>query len=691
LKTVNTTCGYCSTGCSLSVIVNNGEILSVKGTQDYPVNQGFACVKGLQFLNHLDSVDRATFPLLKDEHGDFQKVDWRTSLEVFCSRFKKIQECYGKNSVAFISTGQMVNEEFALLGALTKFGMGIVHGDGNTRQCMASAAVAYKESFGFDAPPYSYSDFEHSDVIVLFGSNLMIAHPIMWTRINRNKKNPRIFVIDPRKTTTAKSSKVTHLPIQPKTDIILLYGLANALIENNLIDTEYIKRHTNGFRDFKEHVSSFTIDYVSEKTGLSIDQLNDLVQSIPNKRASFWWTMGINQGHQAVRTAQAIINIALLTGNIGKPGTGSNSITGQCNAMGSRLFSNTSELFCGHSFSNPVHRKKISKVLGIDEHLIPTESSWVYDKILRKIDEGVIRGLWIICTNPGHSWIDNDSFKRTIEKLDFLVVQDIFYNTLTTKMADLILPSGGCGEKDGTFINSERRFGVVKKIKDPPGDAFSDFEIFKKIADAWGCKHLFNDWTTPQDVFNILKTISRDQPCDFSGISGYEMIEQHRGIQWPFPNGFRVGEESRLFVDGSFFFPDNKANFFFEQVYNVPTKISKEYPFILMTGRGSVGQFHTETRTGKVPFLSKFSPKMPFIEVNPFDAAELSVSEGETVMVSSKQGEKQIQVKITDSVQPKQVFIPMHHPESNILTSPIFDPYSRQPSYKYTAVKILKM
>ena len=259
----------------------------------------------------------------------------------------------GEDSLAFISTGQIVAEEMAFLGALAKFGMGIKHGDGNTRQCMATAVVAYKQSFGFDAPPYTYQDFEESDVIVLVGSNLCIAHPIMWQRVEQNENNPEIVVIDPRKTETAVAA-TQHYPIAPKSDLVFFYGLANLLLAKGYVDKNFLENHCEGYEEFFDHIKKFTPEVVEKRSGISSKQLNHLADTIGRgERVSFWWTMGVNQGHEAVRTAQAIINIALMTENIGRPGTGANSITGQCNAMGSRLFSNTTNLLGGHDFASP--------------------------------------------------------------------------------------------------------------------------------------------------------------------------------------------------------------------------------------------------------------------------------------------------------------------------------------------------
>ena len=336
--TTDLICGFCSTGCSLKIHLKDGQAINLSPTTDYPVNLGMACPKGWEALTPLHAHDRATTPYVRDESGQLKRTDWDTALQIFTLRFKAIQDKFGKESIAWLGTGQICTEELAFLGALAKFGMGIVHGDGNTRQCMATAATAYKQSFGFDAPPYTYKDFEESDVLVFIGSNPCIAHPIMWQRVCRNKHSPEIILVDPRKTETAMAA-TQHYAIKPKSDLCLLYGLANMLNQSGWIDRDFIDRHTSGFATFAASVAPFTEELVSEATGLAAAQLRKFAETIhQGKRVSFWWTMGVNQGHEATRTAQAIINLALMTGHIGRPGTGANSITGQCNAMGSRLF-----------------------------------------------------------------------------------------------------------------------------------------------------------------------------------------------------------------------------------------------------------------------------------------------------------------------------------------------------------------
>jgi anaerobic selenocysteine-containing dehydrogenase len=686
--TTTMVCGFCSTGCGLNIHLKDGQAINLSADTFYPVNLGMACPKGWEALTPLQADDRATTPLLRNERGELEPVDWERALVLFCERFKDIQRRHGPESVAWLGTGQICTEELAFLGSLGKFGMGMIHGDGNTRQCMATAVTAYKQSFGFDAPPYTYQDFEESDVIVLVGSNLCIAHPIMWQRVMRNRNRPEIIVIDPRKTETAMAA-TQHYAIAPKSDLTLLYGIANIIIASGCIDRDYIRAHTNGFAEFAEFVTPYTTDAVAAATGLTAEELWRLAQTIADgKRVSFWWTMGVNQGHEATRTAQAIINLALMTGNMGRPGTGANSVTGQCNAMGSRLFSNTTNLLGGHDFLDAAHREKVARILGIEESCIPRQNSLAYDQIVQGIADGKIKGLWIVATNTSHSWINHNAFNELTKNLEFLVVQDMYSTTETAQRADLVLPAAGWGEKEGTFINSERRIGLLKRVARAPGQALSDFNIFKLIAQYWGCGEMFRAWTSPESAFQILKQLSREQPCDISGITDYHMIDECGGVQWPWTASEPPPQQRRLFEDGRFYHEDGRARFIFEKPREVPEPTDAEFSFILLTGRGTSSQWHTQTRTGKSDVLRRLYPSAVYVEISPIDAKRLGIASQSRVVVSSRRGQVEATAVVTTTVQAGQVFMPMHYANVNQLTYPSVDPYSRQPNYKSCAVKL---
>jgi len=684
-------CGYCSTGCALDAHMRGGKAVNLSPTRAYPVNMGKACPKGWQALAVLDAPDRATHPWMRDEQGRVRRLSWDDAIELFVRRIRQVQQRYGPHAVAFLGTGQLPTEELAFLGALAKFGMGLLHGDGNTRQCMASAVVAYKECFGFDAPPYTYADLEESEVIVLVGANLAIAHPILWQRVLRNQRLKALVVIDPRTTETALAANL-HVRLRPKSDLVLFYGLAHLLLREGWYDRSFVAAHTVGLEEFAAAVAAFPPERVAQETGVGVGTLIELARLVgTSRRVSFWWTMGVNQSYEGTRTAQALIALALLTGNIGRPGTGANSVTGQCNAMGSRLFANTSCLLGGREFANSRHRHEVAEILGIDVERIPSTTGYAYPEIVEAIAAGRIRALWVVGTNPLHSWVGRRDFEELARGLEFLVVQDMYDTTETARCAHLLLPAAAWGEKWGTFINSERRFGVIRPVRRPPGEALSDFAIFQRVAEAWGVGPMFRRWRTPGDVFAILRELSRGQPCDFTGIASYEAIEKAGGIQWPWPErcvGTRPPVHRRLFADGRFFHPDGKARFVFEWPRPMPEPPDADYPLLLLTGRGTAAQWHTQTRTGKAKVLQRLYPAQAYVEIHPSDAARFGVRSGHLVFVESRRSKVRVHACVTPTVEPGQVFMPMHYRETNLLTQAVFDPYSRQPSYKACAVRV---
>jgi len=709
-------CGFCSTGCNLKIHLGpDGAAINLSPEVHYPVNLGMACPKGWEALTPLAAPDRGTTPLLRDPaSGALAPVDWPTALQTFVARMKGVIARHGRHSIAFLSTGQIPTEEMMFLGSLFKFGMGGIHGDSNTRQCMATSHVAYKQAFGFDAPPYTYADFEESDVLVFVGANPAIAHPIMWQRVMRNRHDPQIIVVDPRRTETAMCA-TRHVALAPKGDLWLFYGIAHELIVRGAIDREFIDAHTTGFESFATFLADYPPEACAPHCGVSADEIRELATIIASGRAvSFWWTMGVNQGHESTRVAQSLINLALITGNIGRPGTGANSITGQCNAMGSRLFANATSLLGGRAFDHLEHRAEVASILGISEAHIPRENSLAYDQIIDGIERGTIRGLWVIATNPAHSWINHGRFKALRDKLEFLVVQDMYTTTETARAADLFLPAAGWGEKEGTFINSERRFGVTRKVARAPGQALSDFAIFQLIAQAWGCGAMFRAWTSPEAVFQIMKKLSRGRPCDITGIRDYAHLDEAGGIQWPLSelrnaefglqidpdaqpvdsdqsavrNPHSAFQERRLFADGRFFTADGRAKLLFDPPRPAPEMPDAAYPFWLNTGRGSSAQWHTGSRTNKSDVLRKLAPRSVYVEVNPEDAARLGIEPDAMVVVRSRRGDLRATALLTPTVQPGHVFVPMHFDQVNALTFPAFDPHSRQPSYKACAVAV---
>lgn len=690
MKKVQSTCNYCALACNLDFYVEDEKIVKVMPTKGYPVNNGFSCIKGLSLDKQQTVVKTSNLPKIKQEDGTFKTVPWEEGYKYIADKFLSIQEKYGQESVAGISTGQLTLEEFAIYGHVMRNFLK-ANVDGNTRLCMATSVVAHKQSFGFDAPPYTLEDIELSDTVILIGANPVVAHPILWGRI-RSNKNKKLIVIDPRKSETAKHADYWY-GIKGKSDLTLLYTVANILIEKDYLNHEYIEKYTEGFEEFKEFVKKYTIEKAVEATGIEAERILELVELInKGERVSIWWTMGVNQGYEAVRTAQAIINIALMTGNIGRPGTGANSLTGQCNAMSSRVYSNTSGLFGGGDFDNPVRRKRIAEVLGVEDEVLITKPTKPYNEIIEEIHSGKIKALWVICTNPSHSWTNNKTFQEAIDKLELFVVQDIYDDTDSAKECDVYLPVVAGIKKEGSYINTERRISAMRPALTKGEDEKTDFEVIYGIGKALGMGSLLDKWKTPRDVFNLMKECSRNMPCDMTGVDYDELVDS-KGIQWPFKEGDVLkSDERRLYEDNLFYTPSKKAKFIFEDVRENPLKTTDEYPYVLNTGRGTVGQWHTQTRTREIRFVKDVSYKKAYIYINNKLAEEMGIKENDMVKVSSINGQSsEFTAKITEDVRYDELYAPMHYIECNNLTPSLYDPYSKEPSYKTTPINISRL
>ncbi|MCR1962361.1 nitrate reductase [Clostridium perfringens] len=690
MKRIQSTCNYCALACNLDFYTEDGKIKRVVPTPHYPVNKGFSCIKGLNLDKQCTKFNGSKKPLLKMKDGERKAIEWKEAFDLFASKMTAIQEKYGKESVAYISTGQLPTEEMALLGHVGRSYMGI-NGDGNTRLCMASAVVAYKQSFGFDAPPYTLKDLELSDTIFFIGANPVIAHPIAWGRVRKNK-DAKIITIDPRKSETAMNSDM-WIDIKTKGDLALFYTLANVLIEKGWIDQDYINNYTEGFEDFKAHVKKYTLEDVEERTGISKMRVLELAKIIhEGKRVSFWWTMGVNQSYEAVRTAQAIINLALITGNMGREGTGANSLTGQCNAMGSRMFSNTTALYGGGEYNNKERRKVVADILGMDENMLPTKPTLDYEQIIKGINKGEIKGLWVVCTNPRHSFTNNEEFKKAMKNLDFFVVQDIYEDTDSSKECDLYLPSVPAIKKEGFLINTERRLSALVPVLEKEEDELSDYEILLGIGEALGMGSLLDKWRTPEDAFKLLRECSKGMPCDITGVT-YERLRDSKGIQWPCREGEELeSDERRLFEDGKYYTSSGKAKLIFEDVTENPNATNEEFPFNLNTGRGTVGQWHTHTRTREIQAVTNIVPQKAYVDINRKDAERLDIKENDEVLIHSSNGHtSKFIARLTDNLKEKTLYAPIHYIETNLLTPSVFDPYSKEPSYKTVQVNIEKV
>jgi anaerobic selenocysteine-containing dehydrogenase len=685
---VATTCGYCSVGCGMHIGVKGGAAVSVRGNPDHPVNRGMLCPKGLSEHHTIDVANRARYPLLRTD-GQFARTTWTHALETMVSRFRDVQARHGRDAVGVISTGQLVTEEFYTLGKLVQLGIGTRNFDGNTTLCMSTAVAGYKRSFGSDGPPGAYEDFERADVIMLIGANIADNHPILCRRLEANP-HATLVVVDPRVTKTAMMADV-HLPVRPRSDLALLNGLIHIIVARDLIDREYIARHTTGFDALRASVREYTPERVAELTGLSVEQLERTAWLYATAGAAFiGWTMGVNHSTKGTETVNAINNLALITGNIGRVGAAPFSITGQCNAMGTRESGFTSSLPGYRKFEDPVHRAELAALWNIPVERIPEARGLAYPDIIEAALDKRIRALWIIATNPIVSFPNLGVLTQALEGLEFLVVQDGFHPTPTTDFADLVLPAAIWGEKEGTYTNSERRVSKVNRACDPPGEARADFDIFLDLAASLGVRdELFPGWSEPRDAFEEWKKVSAGRLCDYSGMS-YETIEAHGGIQWP----FRSGDDDptatrRLYGDAVFQTDDGKARLLPVQWEPFPEQPTAAYPLVLNTGR-TVEHWHTRTKTGNVPILERLSPQA-WVEMNPRDARLLHLKPQDRVDVVSQRGRvRNIELRVTETIAPGQVFVPFHYAEANAnqITQSAFDPLSREPNYKQSAVRV---
>ena len=690
---VRSTCGYCGVGCGLYIGVKDGRPVYTKGDPTHPVNRGTLCPKGLTEHEMVDSSGRVTTPMIR-KNGELKAVEWEEAFKYTSDKFKEIQSTYGKKAVACISTGQFLTEDFYTLGKFVQLGLETNNYDGNTTLCMASAVMGYKQTFGSDGPPGCYEDFSHADVIMLIGANIADNHPILKLHIARNKKirgkKPTIIVIDPRHSKTANMADI-FVPIKPRSDLALINGLCYIIFEQGWEDEKFIKQRTSGYKEFKSHImKNYPPQEVANITGIDVKTLYELAKVYAGAdRALSAWTMGVNQSSIGTDTVSAICNLALITGNLGKEGASPFSITGQCNAMGTREFGFTSSIPGYRNYASQSDREEFAKIINVPVELIPTKRGYAYPEIIDAIDRGEIKALWVTATNPLVSYPDQNKLRRALKKLDILVVQDAFMSE-TAQIADVIFAAATWSEKEGTYTNSERRCNYAKKAVEPLGKAMSDANIVIEFSKYFEGKYelLFKNFKSSEDIFEEIKAVSKGRLCDYSGMS-YEKIEKLGGIQWPCNEQYPEGKK-RLYSEG-FDCPteDGKAKLLPVDWKPLAESCNLDFPLILNTGR-TVEQWHTRTKTKEIALLNNLAPEA-WIEINPKDADKLKVKSGDRVAIGSSRGRvDNIIVKVTQVVREGNCFVPFHFSEQliNAVTIADFDSKSYEPNYKQCAVNI---
>ena len=694
---IKTTCSYCGVGCGIIVTNDSKNGVTVRGDKDHPVNRGMLCSKGMN-LHYVanDTSDRILYPEMRwSKSHPMERVSWDVAMDRAAAVFSSIIKKHGPDSVGFYISGQCLTEEYYLVNKLVKGFLKTNNIDTNSRLCMSSAVAGYKKTFGEDAVPIAYEDIELADTFLITGANPAWCHPILFRRLEQHKeKKPgiKIIVIDPRKTDTAATADL-HLQIIPGSDIVLYHALAKCIIERGYTDADFIKNNTENYLAYKELVLSTSLEKASKLSGISINDIK-LAADMIGKAEGFLslWAMGLNQSAIGVDKNTALLNISLLTGHIGKPGSGPFSLTGQPNAMGGREVGGMANLLAVHKdLANPTHRQEVADFWGVDA--ISEKPGLTATEMFEALESGKMKAIWVICTNPLVSLPDSRKVEKALAKAKFVVVQEISHNADTAKHADLLLPAAAWLEKEGTMTNSERRISYLPKGINAPGEALSDVEILLRFAKKMNFSG-FN-FNNTEEVYKEYCQMTKNTNIDISYLN-YNRLKNEGTFQWPVPDYGHPGTP-RLFSDKKFYTPSQKA------IFNLPTSIENtseqptdKFPFILTTGRVR-DQWHTMTKTGKVSRLMTHTPS-PFLEINPIDAFKISVNNGDIVMVTSKNGSVRVKAKVTDSIKENVVFLPMHWGKqlendlnrTNNLTNTLVDPVSKEPDFKFTTVSVAK-
>jgi len=697
IQSLTSTCCYCGVGCG--VVVNkekNGDI-SVAGNKDYPVNKGMLCSKGINLHYTVnDKSDRLLYPQMRyNKSMPLQRVSWDDALDRTVAVFKTFIEKYGPDSVAFYASGQCLTEEYYVVNKLMKGFIGSNNIDTNSRLCMSSAVAAYKMALGEDSVPLCYDDIELADCFYVTGANPAWCHPILWRRVEAHKAaNPdiKIIVVDPRVTDTCSLADL-HLQINPGTDITLNHAIGRLLIENGDIDIDFIRNHAEGFEQYSALVFKRTLAESAKICGVSERDMQLAAKYIGEAKGFIsMWTMGLNQSSVGVNKNLSLINLNLITGHVGKPGSGPLSLTGQPNAMGGREVGGLANLLPAHrDLKNPLHREEVQKFWKGTS--INPEPGLTATEMFEALNDGSLKAIWIMCTNPLTSLPNVRLAEQALKKAKFVVVQEVSNKPETLAYADVILPAAAWAEKEGTMTNSERRISYLNKIIDPPGEALPDAEIICRFARKMGYQGF--EFKNSSEIYAEHVRLTAKTNIDISGLS-YEVLKEQSSVQWPYKKKSKAGGTERLFADKKFFTPSQNAIIHAAPDAFTSERPDEDYPFILTTGRIR-DQWHTMSKTGKVNKLNQHL-KESFIEINPQDADSLQLKEGDVTVITSRRGEVRVKAKITTQIKPGVVFLPMHwgkilgndlHRVNNI-TNDAIDPISKEPDFKYCAVNIAK-
>jgi len=692
----STLCPYCGTGCGLAVTVQDGRVRSVAGDPRHPVNRGRTCRKPTELGSAVHAPDRPTVPLLRAARDlPFAPASWDDALGHVAATLRQILATDGPEAIAFYISGQLLTEDYYAVNKLAKGFLGTNNVDSNSRLCMSSAVAGYTGAFGSDGPPPAYADLALADCLLLLGSNTAACHPIVWGRIrDRQAEGATVIVADPRATPTAQAADL-HLPVRPGTDLPLLNAMLHVIERDGLLDRAFVERHTSGFEDTMSVAREWTPARAAEVCGVpaaDIERAGELFGAAG--AAMTLWSMGANQSTVGTLKNRALINLCLATGNLGRPGCGPLSLTGQPNAMGGREVGGLAHLLPGYRrVDDPVDRAAMAAHWGVDADALSAVPGLTATELVDGLLEGRVRAVLVAATNPVVSLPDGGRVRAALERAELLVVQDCHHPTETSALAHVVLPAAAWPEKEGSMTSSERRVGLVRKLLDPPGEARADWEIYAGLAGALGFGEAFA-WASVAEVYDEFAACTAGRPCDVSGVS-HERLRREGSVQWPAPAAPGHEGTARLYADRRPPTPDGRARFAPTPHTPPADAPDDEFPIMLTTGRVA-DQWHTMSRTGKSAAL-RAAAGTPAVSVHPADAAAAGIVDGAPVRVRSRRGEVRLEARFDETLPRGVAFAPFHwgalHAEPgagalNAVSHASVDPTSKQPELKAMAVAL---
>ena len=694
---IKTVCPYCGVGCGMILQVENDRVVKVSGDRQHPANFGRLCTKGSSVALTLNSSDRLASAFVRTEkNSERERVPLETALDQTAVRLQKIIARHGPEAVAFYVSGQLSMESQYLANKLAKGFLRTNNIDSNSRLCMASAASGYKLSLGADGPPGSYQDIDRLDCALVIGANMADCHPILFLRLlDRQKAGAKIIVVDPRRTTTAEKADL-YLQIKPGTDLALLNGLLRLLLDNGRIDEAFIAQHTEGWVELRELLEDYPLARVAQLTGLRERDLVTAAKWIgESPEVTTFWTMGLNQSTHGTWHTNAICNLHLATGKICRPGSGPFSLTGQPNAMGGREVGYLSHGLPGQRIvTSDADRAFTEKLWDVPEKTIRANPGLDAVSLFKKLEAGEVKAVWIIGTNPIASMPNRQRVINGLQRAELVIVQDAYHPAETSHYADILLPGAVWAEAEGTMVNSERNITLMQAAVTPPGEARADWWLIAQVARRLGFEKAFA-FASASAVFDeIRQSWNHKTGYDLRGIS-YERLRE-KSQQWPWTPDADAGKAIRYLTSENLVcFPTASGKGrLLARPFLPPAELpDQDFPFALNTGR-LAHQWHTLTKTGKVPALNRLNPG-PFVEIHPEDAKALGVFAGTLVKVASRRGFAVYPAQVSARVQPGNCFAPFHWNDQfgenlavNAATSEAVDEISLQPEFKFCAVAL---